>query len=417
MSQPDLPKSPKEAKKPPTKFNKTFYVESTNSNMVARDRITGTNERELSMVNKQRSGHIPHEKPQEPVQPKPKHIRLQSAGTSRHRADEGRALSQDAGSEVHLNSSAQLNNMPITPAKCLKYFGKKVLTEYEKVEILDFPQVYYFGEGAKKVKASPEVNNAQLTGEQEDYNYGYDDTKGNYRINVKDHIAYRYEILAFLGKGSFGVAVKCLDHKTKEEVALKIIKNKKKYYYQAGVELKILQFLKENDPEDTMNIIHMKDFVIFRKHLCISFELMSINLYEFLKLNDFEGLSLSLIRRFAIQLLYALKYLKDHNVIHCDLKPENILLKDPSKSGIKIIDFGSSCFQDERVYTYIQSRFYRAPEIILGIPYTPAIDMWSFGCIMAEFVMGQPIFPGEDENDQLSLIMEVIGIPSGEVLG
>jgi len=103
-------------------------------------------------------------------------------------------------------------------------------------------------------------------------------------------------------------------------------------------------------------------------------------------------------------------------VIHCDLKPENILLKDPTKSGIKIIDFGSSCFQDERVYTYIQSRFYRGPEIILGIPYTPAIDMWSFGCIMAEFCIGFPLFPGEDETDQLGLMMEVCGIPSPEVL-
>jgi dual specificity tyrosine-phosphorylation-regulated kinase 2/3/4 len=124
---------------------------------------------------------------------------------------------------------------------------------------------------------------------------------------------------------------------------------------------------------------------------------MSINLYDFLKLNDFDGLSLGLIRRFAIQLLYALTSLKETDVIHCDLKPENILLKDPTKSGIKIIDFGSSCFQDERVYTYIQSRFYRAPEIILGIPYTCSIDMWSFGCIMAEFCIGFPLFPGEDE--------------------
>ena len=160
----------------------------------------------------------------------------------------------------------------------------------------------------------------------------------------------------------------------------------------------------------------MKDYVIFRKHLCISFELMSINLYDFLKLNDFEGLSLGLIRRFAIQLLYALKYLKEHQVIHCDLKPENILLKDPTKSGIKIIDFGSSCFQDERVYTYIQSRFYRAPEIILGIPYKSSIDMWSFGCIMAEFCIGFPLFPGEDEMEQLAMIMEVCGIPGNEVL-
>lgn len=106
---------------------------------------------------------------------------------------------------------------------------------------------------------------------------------------------------------------------------------------------------------------------------------------------------MGLIRRFAIQILQALKYQKDNFVVHCDLKPENILLKQPNKSGIKIIDYGSSCFQNERIYTYIQSRFYRAPEIILGIPYSTAIDMWSFGCILAELYTGFPLFPGENE--------------------
>ena len=127
-------------------------------------------------------------------------------------------------------------------------------------------------------------------------------------------------------------------------------------------------------------------------------------------------MSLSLIRRFAIQILQALKYLKDESIIHCDLKPENILLKSPDKSGIKVIDFGSSCFKDERIYTYIQSRFYRAPEIVLGIPYTTAIDMWSFGCILIELFTGFPIFPGENEMEQLSMIMEVRGIPPDSVL-
>ena len=171
---------------------------------------------------------------------------------------------------------------------------------------MDYPQVFYFGEGIKKLKpimTSPSGQQQPISrrsSNEEDINFGFDDSKGNYRITLRDHIAYRYEILNYLGKGSFGIAVKCYDHKNKEEVALKIIKNKKKYYYQAGVELKILQYLRENDPDDTMNIIHMKDYVVFRSHLCISFELMSINLYEFLKMNDFEGLSLGLIRRFAI---------------------------------------------------------------------------------------------------------------------
>jgi dual specificity tyrosine-phosphorylation-regulated kinase 2/3/4 len=98
------------------------------------------------------------------------------------------------------------------------------------------------------------------------------------------------------------------------------------------------------------------------------------------------------------------------------LKPENILLNQENKSGIKIIDYGSSCFLGQRIYTYIQSRFYRAPEIILGIPYTMAIDMWSFGCIIAELYTGYPIFPGENEVDQLAFIMEVCGLPNQNVL-
>lgn len=170
---------------------------------------------------------------------------------------------------------------------------------------------------------------------------------------MKDHLAYRYEVLEPLGKGSFGQAVKCYDYKTNQFVAVKIIRNKKRFHHQAGVELKILQYLKENDPDDVHNIIRMKDYAVFRKHLIISFELLSINLYEFIKNNNFQGISLGLIRRFAIQILQALKYMRDNEIIHCDLKPENILLKSHNKSGIKIIDFGSSCFQDERIYTYI----------------------------------------------------------------
>jgi dual specificity tyrosine-phosphorylation-regulated kinase 2/3/4 len=80
--------------------------------------------------------------------------------------------------------------------------------------------------------------------------------------------------------------------------------------------------------------------------MLIAFELFSINLYEFIKANNFQGFTLSLIRRFAIQMLQALNFMRDENIIHCDMKPENILLKSKDKSGIKVIDFGSSCFSD-----------------------------------------------------------------------
>jgi dual specificity tyrosine-phosphorylation-regulated kinase 2/3/4 len=139
-------------------------------------------------------------------------------------------------------------------------------------------------------------------------------------------------------------------------------------------------------------------------------------LYDFIKDNNFCGLSGGLIRKFANQMLQSLKFLKKHSIIHCDLKPENVLLSQANKSAIKLIDFGSSCFENEKIYTYIQSRFYRAPEIMLAIPYTTAIDMWSFGCILAELSTGFPIFPGESEPEQMALIMEIIGLPPKKML-
>ena len=100
-----------------------------------------------------------------------------------------------------------------------------------------------------------------------------------------------------------------------------------------------------------------------------------------------------------------------NGIIHCDLKPENILLRNANKSGLKIIDFGTGCFEGSQLYKYVQSRYYRAPEIILGVDYSCAIDMWSLGCILGELFLGFPLFPGEDEAEQLALIVEYLGTP------
>jgi dual specificity tyrosine-phosphorylation-regulated kinase 2/3/4 len=197
-------------------------------------------------------------------------------------------------------------------------------------------------------------------------NYGFDTDTQEYIVLMNEHLAYRYEVVKKLGKGSFGIVLRCFDHKTKEFVALKILKNKKRLYKQGLVEAKLIENLNKHDPDDKKNIIRKWDHFVFRKHLIITFELLSVNLYEFIKMNNFHGFSLSLIKRFAIQILIALFYLKEHNIVHCDLKPENILLRKINKSGIKIIDFGSGCFENEKIYTYIQSRFYRAPEIMLS---------------------------------------------------
>jgi len=103
-------------------------------------------------------------------------------------------------------------------------------------------------------------------------------------------------------------------------------------------------------------------------------------------------------------------------VIHCDLKPENILLRHPKRSAIKLIDFGSSCRDGQTVYSYIQSRFYRSPEVLLGCSYSCAIDMWSLGCILVEMHTGEPLFSGQDEADQIVKIYELLGVPPAHMI-
>ncbi|KIW39889.1 uncharacterized protein PV06_08461 [Exophiala oligosperma] len=282
------------------------------------------------------------------------------------------------------------------------------LNIFERGEIVDYADIYFTGTlSARKIVG--DLKSASS-------NFGYDDERGDYNIIEGDHLAYRYEVVDVLGKGSFGQVVRCVDHKTGILVAVKIIRNKKRFHQQALVEVNILQKLKEWDPHKKYSVVNFDQSFYFRGHLCISTDLLGMNLYEFIKAHDFRGFSLKLIRRFTKQLLQTLILLQQHKVIHCDLKPENILLAHPIHSEIKVIDFGSSCFENEKVYTYIQSRFYRSPEVILGMSYGMPIDMWSVGCILAELYTGYPIFPGENEQEQLACIMEVFGPPEKHLI-
>lgn len=190
-----------------------------------------------------------------------------------------------------------------------------------------------------------------------------------------------------------------------------IMRNEKRFHRQAQEEIAILEALRRQDRDNNMNLVHMLESFCFRNHVCMTFELLSMNLYELIKKNRFQGFSLQLVRKFAHSILQCLEVLSRNKIIHCDLKPENILLKQQGRSGLKVIDFGSSCYEKKKIYTYIQSRFYRAPEVILGAEYSTAIDMWSFGCILAELLTGYPLLPGDDEGDQLACMIELLGMP------
>ena len=295
------------------------------------------------------------------------------------------------------------------PSKCYSQrqaeamWGDK-LTDLEWEEMRTYKEIYFVGQHVDK-SAHNQGEDARAN------NSGYDDERGDYVVINHDHLAYRYEVTSLLGRGSFGQVLQCKDHKTGRSVAIKLIRNKKRFHHQALVEVKILENLTKWDPNEEFNVIKVLDSFYFRNHLCISMELLSINLYELIKANSFVGFSTKLIRRFTSQVLGSLSLLRRNRVVHCDLKPENILLMHPRRSAIKVIDFGSSCFEHEKVYTYIQSRFYRSPEVILGMNYHTAIDIWSLGCIIAELYSGYPLFPGENEQEQLACIMEVLGVP------
>lgn len=250
-------------------------------------------------------------------------------------------------------------------------------------------------------------------------NDGYDNEDSDYILYVNDILGSeesghknRYLILDVLGQGTFGQVVKCQNLKTQEVVAVKVVKNRTAYFNQSMMEVSVLDLLnKQMDKNDDHHLLRLKDTFIHRQHLCLVFELLSVNLYELIKQNQFRGLSTTLVRVFAQQLINGLALLGKAKLIHCDLKPENILLKNLESPIIKIIDFGSACDERQTVYTYIQSRFYRSPEVLLGLPYSAAIDMWSLGCIVVELFLGLPLFPGSSEYNQVSRITEMLGLP------
>jgi serine/threonine protein kinase len=151
---------------------------------------------------------------------------------------------------------------------------------------------------------------------------GYDNHDGDLYLTEHDHIGYRYEILGLLGKGSFGQVAKCFDHKTKMYVAVKIVRNKKRFEKQGLVEVEVLTKLKSMDPSNEHSFVHVQDHFYFRGHLCFAFELLGINLYEWIKAGGFRGVHLGVIRTISVQILNCLSFLYDLKIIHCDLKPE-----------------------------------------------------------------------------------------------
>lgn len=340
--------------------------------------------------------------------------RIQQQLQQHHQQQQQLLHQQQTSSSAYERQGALANcaYLPITPQKVLECHDYYVhLTSHEKKEILQYSSIFFIGKQGIK-KKTPHTSTTFTGADGFDSKVvGFDDNNGSYMPVLHDHIAYRYEVLKIIGKGTFGVVLQAYDHKTHESVALKVIRNQARFHTQAKEEIKILTKLLDHDADDKFNVVHMYNNFTFRNHTCIVFELLSLNLYELSRKNSFHGFTLSLIRRFTYSIVRCLEALSRFDIIHCDLKPENILLKQQNRSGIKVIDFGSSCFSNKRIHTYIQSRYYRSPEVILCGKYGPSIDMWSLGCILVELYIGRPLLDGENEADQMACMMELLNVP------
>ncbi|XP_061090646.1 dual specificity protein kinase CLK2-like isoform X1 [Conger conger] len=258
-----------------------------------------------------------------------------------------------------------------------------------------------------------------------------DDEEGHLVYRSGDVLQERYEIVGTLGEGTFGRVVQCVDHRRGEaRVALKIIKNVEKYKEAARLEINVLERINEKDPENKHLCVKMYDWFDYHGHMCLSFELLALSTFDFLKENNYLPYSISQVRHMAYQICQAIKFLHDNKLTHTDLKPENILFvnsdftmtynvekkreeRTVKSTSVRLVDFGSATFDHEHHSTIVSTRHYRAPEVLLELGWSQPCDVWSIGCILFEYYLGFTLFQTHENREHLAMMERIQGpIPS-----
>ncbi|PVI06188.1 kinase-like protein [Periconia macrospinosa] len=253
----------------------------------------------------------------------------------------------------------------------------------------------------------------------------WDDPEGYYKLISNELVNDgRYRIIKGLGRGVFANVAQAEDVKSENKnqnsnlVAIKIIRRNDLMRVASQKEMDFVRKVNEADPTDRRHIIRLLSSFDHKGHLCGVFEHMSKNLRDLLKEDtNGHGLALQAVRTYARQMFIGLQHLQNCQVVHCDLKPDNILVSHDKKT-IKISDFGTAVDKRDIMdrTEYLVSRFYRAPEIVLGMEIGYGIDMWAIGCTLYELWTGKILFTGRTNNQMIKAFMDCLGWPSEKLL-
>ena len=318
-----------------------------------------------------------------------------------------------------------IKNFDARKDSCIKTAVVNIIETYNKIKPNSFSLVNNNEEEEKEKEiltnpSEPKKNN------------GKDNVYNDLIVCKDDEIKidnYIYTIIDLLGTGISGQTFKVFCKNDNKYYALKIIKNEPVLTKMSNYEYLIMKKLNDLDKNDQYHIIRSYNCFKFNNHLCIVNELMQKTLLEILKVNSSVGLSLTSIRFITKQILKAVEFIHNSDFIHTDLKPENILLSIQNENNVntnnqasqntdlitnkvlvKIADFGSAIMKKDIIRKeYIQSMYYRAPEVIIGLPLNEKVDVWSIACILIELYISTPIMPGTSSYDQLYKINTLIG--------
>jgi len=286
----------------------------------------------------------------------------------------------------------------------------------EKAQLRDFVRKTKNAFEEAEEKGQEAVNNV-IADYNPDLRDDWDDEEGYYKPRVGEIIDNRFKVFEeCAGKGVFSNVVKCREiGGEKRPVAIKIIRANEMMKKAAEKEVDMLRRLNEADPDDRRHVVRLFNVFTYRNHMCLVFELMGHNVRQALKLHGKgRGLTLSAVHAYAWQLFIALRLIKKTGIVHADIKPDNMLIGGPDGKDLKklkICDLGSGLDVNTEcdITSYLVSRFYRAPEIILGQKYDFAIDVWAVGCTLYELLIGKILFNGNSNNDMLKQIADVCG--------